>query len=52
MSFRLGQSKVISAEELTPLSVIALEQFVLWDNSAGRKTVKASVTAAIAGRSL
>lgn len=32
--------------ELTPVSVIALDQFVLWDNSAGPKTVKEFVAAA------
>ncbi len=32
--------------ELTPVSVIALDQFVLWDNSAGPKTVKEFVEAA------
>lgn len=32
--------------ELTPVSVIALDQFVLWDNSAGSKTVKEFVAAA------
>src|SRR6266566_9021015 len=32
--------------ELTPVSIIALDQFVLWDNSAGPKTVKEFVEAA------
>jgi putative tricarboxylic transport membrane protein len=32
--------------ELTPVSVIALDQFVLWDNAAGPKTVKEFVEAA------
>src|SRR4051794_3352551 len=32
--------------ELTPVSVVALDQFVLWDNSAGPKTVKEFVDAA------
>src|SRR5438046_8336192 len=32
--------------ELTPVSVIALDQFVLWDNTAGPKTVKEFVAAA------
>src|SRR6476620_11259393 len=37
--------------ELTPVSVIALDQFVLWDNSAGPKTVKEFVEAAKAANS-
>src|SRR5216683_4727715 len=32
--------------ELTPVSVIALDQFVLWDNAAGPKTVKEFIAAA------
>src|SRR5438067_12431815 len=32
--------------ELTPVSVVALDQFVLWDNAAGPKTVKEFVAAA------
>ena len=32
--------------DLTPVSVIALDQFVLWDNSAGPKTVKEFIDAA------
>ena len=32
--------------ELTPVSVIALDQFVLWDNAAGPKTVKEFIDAA------
>src|ERR1700704_4507060 len=32
--------------ELTPVSVIALDQFVLWDNAAGPKSVKEFVAAA------
>ncbi|MFX6357493.1 hypothetical protein ABTF91_20125, partial [Acinetobacter baumannii] len=32
--------------ELTPVSVVALDQFVLWDNSAGPKTVKEFIAAA------
>src|SRR5690349_2567401 len=32
--------------ELTPVSVIALDQFVLWDNASGPKPVKESVAAA------
>ncbi len=32
--------------ELTPVSVIAMDQFVLWDNSAGPKTVKEFIAAA------
>jgi tripartite-type tricarboxylate transporter receptor subunit TctC len=37
--------------ELTPVSVIALDQFVLWDNAAGPKTVKEFVEAAKAASS-
>src|SRR5436305_7943373 len=37
--------------ELTPVSVIALDQFVLWDNAAGPKTVKEFVEAAKASSS-
>ena len=32
--------------ELTPVSVVALDQFVLWDNAAGPKTVKEFIAAA------
>src|SRR5438093_4946825 len=32
--------------ELTPVSVIALDQFVLWDNTTGPKTVKEFIAAA------
>src|ERR1700694_3438490 len=32
--------------ELTPVSVVALDQFVLWDNVAGPKTVKEFIEAA------
>src|SRR5882757_9282215 len=32
--------------ELTPISVIALDQFVLWDNTSGPKTVKEFIEAA------
>ncbi|MGA7806375.1 tripartite tricarboxylate transporter substrate binding protein, partial [Bradyrhizobium sp.] len=32
--------------ELTPVSVIALDQFVLWDNAAGPKSVKEFIEAA------
>src|SRR6201982_2054926 len=32
--------------ELTPVSVLALDQFVLWDNAAGPKTVKDFIEAA------
>ena len=32
--------------DLTPVSVIAMDQFVLWDNAAGPKTVKEFVAAA------
>src|SRR3979409_1366884 len=35
--------------ELTPVSVIALDQFVLWDNSSGPKNVKEFVEPAKAG---
>jgi putative tricarboxylic transport membrane protein len=37
--------------ELTPVSVIALDQFVLWDNAAGPKTVKEFTAAAKAASS-
>src|SRR3979490_1124427 len=37
--------------ELTPVSVVALDQFVLWDNAAGPKTVKEFVEAAKAASS-
>src|SRR6201991_4204976 len=37
--------------DLTPVSVIALDQFVLWDNSAGPNTVKEFVAAAKAASS-
>src|SRR6187399_3466632 len=37
--------------ELTPVSVIALDQFVLWDNAAGPKTVKEFIEAAKAASS-
>jgi tripartite-type tricarboxylate transporter receptor subunit TctC len=37
--------------ELTPVSVVALDQFVLWDNSAGPKTVKDFIAAAKASSS-
>src|SRR5690349_1054387 len=37
--------------ELTPVSVIALDQFVLWDNAAGPKTVKEFIAAAKASSS-
>src|SRR5438477_7917769 len=37
--------------ELTPVSVIALDQFVLWDNAAGPKTVKEFIAAAKAASS-
>jgi len=37
--------------ELTPVSVVALDQFVLWDNAAGPKTVKEFVAAAKAASS-
>src|SRR5450631_49862 len=32
--------------ELTPVSVVALDQFVLWDNASGPKTVKEFIEAA------
>src|SRR5213078_5062446 len=32
--------------ELTPVSVIALDQFVLWDNASGPKSVKDFIAAA------
>src|SRR5881398_3596339 len=32
--------------ELTPVAVVALDQFVLWDNAAGPKTVKDFIAAA------
>ncbi|MBV9564330.1 MAG: tripartite tricarboxylate transporter substrate binding protein, partial [Bradyrhizobium sp.] len=35
-----------SWQELTPVSVIALDQFVLWDNASGPKTVKEFIAAA------
>src|SRR6267378_1859449 len=37
--------------ELTPVSVVAMDQFVLWDNAAGPKTVKEFVAAAKAAGS-
>ncbi len=37
--------------ELTPVSVVALDQFVLWDNAAGPKTVKEFIAAAKAAAS-
>ena len=37
--------------ELTPVSVIALDQFVLWDNASGPKTVKDFIAAAKAASS-
>ena len=37
--------------ELTPVSVVALDQFVLWDNVAGPKTVKEFIAAANTARS-
>jgi len=37
--------------ELTPVSVVAMDQFVLWDNAAGPKTVKEFVAAAKAASS-
>jgi tripartite-type tricarboxylate transporter receptor subunit TctC len=37
--------------ELTPVSVIAMDQFVLWDNSAGPKSVKDFIAAAKASSS-
>src|SRR5436305_2632905 len=37
--------------DLTPVSVVALDQFVLWDNVAGPKTVKEFIAAAKAATS-
>jgi tripartite-type tricarboxylate transporter receptor subunit TctC len=37
--------------ELTPVSVVALDQFVLWDNTSGPKTVKEFIAAAKAAGS-
>src|ERR1700692_3313964 len=37
--------------ELTPVSVVALDQFVLWDNTAGPKSVKEFIEAAKAAPS-
>lgn len=37
--------------ELTPVSVIAMDQFVLWDNASGAKTVKDFIAAAKASSS-
>src|SRR5882762_3642630 len=37
--------------ELTPVSVVALDQFVLWDNAAGPKSVKEFIAAAKAAAS-
>ena len=37
--------------ELTPVSVVAMDQFVLWDNAAGAKTVKEFIEAAKAASS-
>jgi tripartite-type tricarboxylate transporter receptor subunit TctC len=37
--------------ELTPVAVIALDQFVLWDNASGPKTVKEFIEAAKAASS-
>src|SRR6201990_354500 len=37
--------------DLTPVSVIALDQFVLWDNAAGPKSVKEFIEAAKAASS-
>lgn len=37
--------------DLTPVSVIALDQFVLWDNASGPKTVKDFIAAAKAASS-
>jgi len=37
--------------ELTPVSVVALDQFVLWDNASGPKTVKEFIAAAKAASS-
>jgi putative tricarboxylic transport membrane protein len=40
-----------SWHELTPISVVALDQFVLWDNAAGPKNVKDFIAAAKAASS-
>src|SRR5882672_7194078 len=37
--------------DLTPVSIIALDQFVLWDNASGPKTVKEFIAAAKASTS-
>src|SRR5438552_16145742 len=37
--------------ELTPVAVVALDQFVLWDNASGPKTVKEFIAAAKAASS-
>src|SRR3979490_3350670 len=37
--------------ELTPVAVVAMDQFVLWDNTAGPKTVKDFIAAAKASSS-
>src|SRR5258705_7571967 len=37
--------------ELTPVAVVALDQFVLWDNASGPKTVKEFIAAAKASSS-
>ena len=37
--------------ELTPVSVVAMDQFVLWDNAAGAKSVKDFIAAAKAASS-
>src|SRR5437868_6427845 len=37
--------------ELTPVSVVAMDQFVLWDNASGPKTVKEFIEAAKAASS-
>lgn len=37
--------------ELTPVSVVAMDQFVLWDNTSGPKTVKEFIEAAKASSS-
>src|SRR6202795_4304293 len=37
--------------ELTPVAVVAMDQFVLWDNAAGPKTVKEFIAAAKAAAS-
>ena len=37
--------------ELTPVAVVAMDQFVLWDNPAGPKTVKDFIAAAKASSS-